>query len=442
MTRCPFHKLSTLLPSGGKTDKNWLTRAQQETASIASFEGLDIQFQIKMIDLTLDDLKIIKTLQPLIEEHIDEIVTGFYQSVLDVNILKQIIEKHSTIERLKTTLKRHLLQMFSGTIDEDFVQARIKIAQVHNRIGLEPKWYLGAFQKLQNSLLDVIHKSIKNTEEVRIISKIVSKLFNFEQQLVLDTYEKEHSLALEQQYDRVKDEVKHQMSVVSNEIAVLSGQTNDSVQSLITSSNHFHDSFQQTVGNSKNTKSMAINGQEMIDQLVARMKVIQDKTGHMEASIKNLTEAANQINQIIDLVEKIAGQTKMLSLNAAIEASRAGEYGRSFAVVAKEIRKLAEDSRLSVNQVTDLISQASAFTNQVVDSIQDVQGFVLQGEQESIQTKEVFDQIVHSMEHNIHEIDKINTEIHSLVSTIDKIGSSTEQLAVSADSINQITRNM
>jgi heam-based aerotactic trancducer len=442
MSRCPFHKLSTLLSSGGKTDKDWLSKAHQETAFIASFDGLDIQSQMKMINLTIDDLKMIKTLQPLIEEHIEEIVTGFYQSLLDVNILKQIIDKHSTIDRLRSTLKQHLLQMFSGTIDEKFVHTRLKIAQVHHRIGLEPKWYLGAFQNLQNSVLNVVQTTIKNREEAQIIGNIIAKLFNFEQQLVLDAYEKEHSLAREMQYDLVKDEVKYKMSLVSNELAVLSEHTNDSVQSLVASSNQFNESFQQTVENSRNTKSMAINGQEMIVQFVSRMKIIHNKTRQMEASIMNLNEASNQINRIIDLVERIAGQTKMLSLNAAIEASRAGEFGRSFAVVAKEVRKLAEDSRLSVSQITELISQSSTYTNQVVDFIQDVQALMSQGEEESVKTKEVFDQIVHSMEHNIHEIDTINTEIHSLVSAIDRIGSSTEQLAASADSINQVTHNM
>ncbi|WP_165921219.1 globin-coupled sensor protein [Paenibacillus albiflavus] len=439
---CPFQKLSNFLSFGNKQDKNWINEASEETATIESFNGTELVSQMKLIGLTVEDLKMIKKLQPLIEEHIDEIITGFYQSVLDIPKLKQMIAKYSSIDRLRATLKQHLLQMFCGTIDEEYIRTRLKIAEAHHRIGLESKWYLGAFQKLQNSFSNVISKKFHNQEEAQIINNIIAKLLNFEQQLVLDAYEKKHMLALEQQYERVKEEVKMKMSKVNNELIQLSEQTDSFVQTLITSSTQFNDSFQQTVGNSKNTKEMATEGQTMLEQLVSHMKLIHDKTKQMETAISQLNQASDQINRVIDIVEGIAKQTKMLSFNAAIEASRAGEYGRSFAVVAKEVQKLSEDSRLTVSQITDLVSQSATFTSQVVASIQDVQVLMSQGKQESVKTQEVFDQIVQSMEHNMREIDKVNMEIHSLVNAIDEIGSSTRQLAISAETIKQVTYNM
>jgi len=439
---CPFQKLSNFLSFGNKQGKNWISEASDETVTIESFTGTELESQMKLIGLTVEDLKMIKKLQPLIEEHIDEIITGFYQSVLDIPKLKQMIAKYSTIDRLRATLKQHLLQMFCGTIDEEYIHTRLKIAQTHNRIGLEPKWYLGAFQKLQNSFSNIICNNFHNQEEAQIINNIIAKLLNFEQQLVLEAYDKEHMLALEQQYDRVKEEVKMKMSNVNNELIQLSEQTDSFVKTLITSSTQFNESFQQTVGNSKNTKDMAAEGQAMLGQLVFHMRLVYDKTKQMETSISQLNQASDQINRVIDIVEGIAKQTKMLSFNAAIEATRAGEYGRSFAVVAKEVQKLSEDSRLTVSQITDLVTQSATFTSQVVASIQDVQTLMSQGKQESVKTQEVFDHIVQSMEHNMREIDKVNMEIHSLVHAIDEIGSSTHQLAISAETIKQVTCNM
>ncbi|MCY9393707.1 protoglobin family protein, partial [Bacillus haynesii] len=129
---------------------------------------------------------------PLVTEHIETIVTRFYKNLEHENSLMEIIHDHSSVDRLKKTLTIHIQEMFSGVIDEAFLEKRIRIAHVHLRIGLLPKWYLGAFQDLLLSMLTIFENALSD-EEYRRSVKAVTKILNIEQQIVLEAFEDEHA---------------------------------------------------------------------------------------------------------------------------------------------------------------------------------------------------------------------------------------------------------
>ncbi|MGE5579366.1 MAG: methyl-accepting chemotaxis protein [Bacillota bacterium] len=85
-------------------------------------------------------------------------------------------------------------------------------------------------------------------------------------------------------------------------------------------------------------------GSDAVGNVVASMAKIRETTGHASAAVKELSNLSQEIRKIVGVIGDLAGQTNLLSLNAAIEAARAGEHGRGFAVVAEEVRKLAERS--------------------------------------------------------------------------------------------------
>jgi methyl-accepting chemotaxis protein len=111
------------------------------------------------------------------------------------------------------------------------------------------------------------------------------------------------------------------------------------------------------------------NGNEAIQLSENQMEVIQDTFNNLGAVIQTLGERSKEINQIIDVISNIASQTNLLALNAAIEAARAGEQGKGFAVVADEVRKLAEQSSKSTEHIRQLISAIQTETNQAVVSM-------------------------------------------------------------------------
>jgi methyl-accepting chemotaxis protein len=117
------------------------------------------------------------------------------------------------------------------------------------------------------------------------------------------------------------------------------------------------------------TSRAAENGNTMIQGVMRQMRSIHNSTDRSADVVKLLAERSQEIGQIVEVITRIAAQTNLLALNAAIEAARAGEQGRGFAVVADEVRKLAEQSQGSATQIAALVSEIRIETDRAVEAM-------------------------------------------------------------------------
>ncbi|MFF2888255.1 protoglobin domain-containing protein [Paenibacillus sp. NPDC057967] len=438
MKKCPFSAISSQLMGNKKPFElpEWQETEVLRTATIDIDDPVILK-QLEMIELTLDDIRLAQSLQTLIAKHIDTIVAAFYRTITNVDQLKKIIVENSTIERLQLTLKAHLIEMFSGHIDEDFLMKRQRVASVHYRIGLEPKWYMGAFQNLQDTLLNLVYRHIEDRDELMRISTVITKILNFEQQIVLEAYEKENLRQRGLQYERVKAELKHKITIVSEDMTVIAEQTRTSVQHLIASSSEVNGSVQRGAEASRLTQALAAEGQSKLTGLENRIASILQRTSSIEDVVKQLNHSVQDIGHVVNLVQDIAVQTNLLALNSAIEAARAGEHGRGFAVVAQEVRKLSDQTKQSVSQIHTYIMQTRDYSEKVAASIADVHRIVQESKSESEATEVSFQHIVQSMSSSLDNVEMVEKGMQALVQSIEEIGQATDKVVNSAESLHQ-----
>ncbi|MER2153009.1 MAG: globin-coupled sensor protein [Solibacillus sp.] len=401
----------------------------------------ELAHQMKLIGIDENNLRYIKSYQPAITVGVSEITDVFYENVLAVPSLKKIIEERTKIDRLKKTLNSYIISMFDGIFNEKTIEVKRKIARMHFKIGLDPKWYMGTFQKLQETMIELISKNTDLALKEQITLN-VSKLINLEMQIVLEEYEKENQKLRSEQYNVVKQELKNKLSVIIQNLADLTEETNQSVEQVNSHTSHISNTIKSNVAIVQHIHTDALTGKNEVTRLEQEMLEIKDSTVEMGQLIGNLKTSSEQIINIVALVKNIADQTNLLALNASIEAARAGEHGKGFAVVAQEVRKLAEQSKSSVENITNLIQTSTLLTSTAVQMIDAVQSRVDSGLDVSINTQMKFQQILKAIEQNETQIKEVAMDITNLTSVISNIGEETRDVATTADELYQMTTHM
>ncbi|TFD97671.1 globin-coupled sensor protein [Jeotgalibacillus sp. R-1-5s-1] len=419
-----------------KHKEDLLTLAEKQAVKIALPKEATTAAQISMIALQKEDLQVLAAFKPYVTENIEAIVASFYKTLGHEPGLLTIINTHSSIERLKKTLTVHIQEMFSGTLDSSFIQKRHRIAEVHLRIGLDPKWYIAAFQDLLNSLTDVIIELPFNEKDKFILIKAVSKILNLEMQIVLEAYETSFQQQIQVEQDRL-----HGLLITLKESAASlsenSNSTSENVKLMKEALEHLASRAQEGSGVASDLQSKTGDEKVRLDKTKEESEQISSKMMTTEKNIKELNNLNSQISEVANMVTSIADQTNLLALNASIEAARAGEHGKGFAVVADEVRKLAENTKESVAQVYDLLKDTNVKTKTIEGSIMEL-NTLFQAERDSIHsTSESFNGIMESMNQLKSQNTQIDQDVSRLVVMLDQISQEASGVAAAAASLEE-----
>lgn len=180
------------------------------------------------------------------------------------------------------------------------------------------------------------------------------------------------------------------------------------------------------------TSKVSMSGNEVIMQTVEQMNQINKQSTVTTEAMLVLERKSQEIGEIINVITSIAEQTNLLALNAAIEAARAGEHGKGFAVVADEVRKLAEESGNAAKNISSLISEIQVNTKHTVETANEGKTAIESGMSYVSNAGKTFEKIA-------EDINQINMKLSVVSEEIQEINSSTEILVTEVNKTSDVT---
>ena len=238
------------------------------------------------------------------------------------------------------------------------------------------------------------------------------------------------------------------LSVAANEISLAaqkqaesSAATAAAIEELTVSINEVSEIAINTEENSRLTADLAAKGGDVVSRAAQEIKNISESVDQSTARIQTLVGRSQEIGSITQVIKEIADQTNLLALNAAIEAARAGEQGRGFAVVADEVRKLAERTTQATAEITQMVSAIQDDTQQAVSAMECAVPKVKLGEELAAQATTVLDDIRHQATDSLAKAREVANATKAQAATANEIAGHVESIATMTEQTNAATQS-
>lgn len=313
-------------------------------------------------------------------------------SAVSVVALLQVFLLSYIIAHIVRSLKKVLERLKDIAQGEGDLTKRIEIAS-EDEIGEVALWFNVFLEKLHNIIADVA----KNTIQVAEASCEVLK---------------------------ASEQIAIGMDSASSEADTVATATEE----MAATSGDIANNCQMAAENSTRSNNTASNGAAIVQATVEVMNRISNRVREAAQTVENLGARSDQIGAIIGTIEDIADQTNLLALNAAIEAARAGEQGRGFAVVADEVRALAERTSKATKEIGSMIRGIQQETQEAVASMEEGVNEVARGTDEAGKSGQALKEIIEQISGVTMQVNQIATAAEEQTATTSEISGNVQRI--------------
>jgi methyl-accepting chemotaxis protein len=218
-------------------------------------------------------------------------------------------------------------------------------------------------------------------------------------------------------------------------------QNTQAIRSLMNDTHYVSERAKQVASSSVEMMNEAAKGSASVHEMIGQMKSVNELVSQSSQLIRMLHERSNNIGQMTSMITTIAEQTNLLALNAAIEAARAGEHGKGFAVVADEVRKLAEQSSQSAKQIHFLLSEIQKDTSNSMTSMEHVLQEAEKGVTVANGTGIIFEKILKATQEVTEQINDVSKRLTTMESSLQGLVSTvheTEEISKESEQQTQM----
>ena len=349
-------------------------------------QGADRETRLRFMRIDAETSGALREFWPVAEKALPGILDEFYHHLKAEPVPAGLIGNQQ-VSRLVSAQSSHWGRLFNGLFDDAYFQGVRTIGLVHNRIGLEPRWYIGGYALVLSRLTGLAIQTYRwRPKRLDEIIRAVNSAVMLDMDIAISVYQEamlEERAKRQQAVDILIRDFEEKVTGALGALSASSSQMNSTAVSMsstaeetthqagtVAAASEEASANVQTVAAA--TEEMSASVKEISRQVEQSARIsnqaVSDAEGAMTA-IRGLADMAQNIDNVVNIINDIASQTNLLALNATIEAARAGEAGKGFAVVASEVKALANQTARATEEIAAQISGMQRATNDSVNRI-------------------------------------------------------------------------